>query len=113
MNNTNPNSVSIVDTNTDTVTKEILLVGSGLVSSTVVGTKLYVSHADSQTVSVIDMTTDTLISTLSIGTSFTPASWNPISSTAVGTKLYITKFSTNELVVIDTTTDTVSTTLSV
>lgn len=72
VNNTNPNSVSVVDTSTDTVMKEILLVGSGLVSSTAIGTKLYISHANSRTVSVIDMNTDTLITTLSIGISITP-----------------------------------------
>lgn len=66
VNNTNPNSVSVVDTNTDTVTKEILLSGSGLVSSTLVGTKLYVSHADSRTVSVVDTNTDVLLTTISI-----------------------------------------------
>ena len=53
------------------------------ISSTAVGNKLYVSNYTDSTVSVIDTTTDTIVSTIStVGT-------NPISSTAVGTKLYV------------------------
>src|ERR1035437_1023513 len=74
-------------------------VGSSPLSSSVVGTKLYVNNGSSNNVSVIDTATDTVLSTISVGSS-------PLSSSVVGTKLYVNNGSSNNVSVIDTATDT-------
>jgi YVTN family beta-propeller protein len=98
---------------TDTVISTIS-VGTTPISSTVVGTKLYVNNKNSNNVSVIDTITDTVLSTFTI-----PILNTLFSSTVVGSKLYINSFTQERdgntifISIIDTTTDTVVSTISI
>ncbi|MDD5055604.1 MAG: YncE family protein [Candidatus Peribacteraceae bacterium] len=74
--------------------------------SVAVGTKLYVSNNQDHFVSVIDTTSDSVITTIAVGT-------NPLFSTAVGTKLYVNNQGSDNVSVIDTTSDSVITTIAV
>ena len=109
MANLNSNTVSEINTTTDTVT-DTMPVGSGPhgVAVTPDGTKLYVSNAFSDNVSVIDTTTNTLITTIAAGDY--P---DGVSITPDGTKLYVVNNDSNDVSVIDTATNTVIDTVPV
>jgi YVTN family beta-propeller protein len=105
VSNLGSDTVSVVNTNTNTVIKTIS-VGSAPYRSIVVGNKLYVGNVASHDVSVIDTTTDTVIKTIS-------SMGNIQNFTLVGTKLYVNNAVSSSMNVIDTNTDNLISTISV
>ena len=103
--NRGSNSVSVIDTTSNTVTATIS-VGTGPEYVTLVGTDLYVSNRGSNNISVIDTVNNTVTTTISVGT-------QPIWSLLVGDDLYVSNISSANVSVIDTTTNTVTATISV
>lgn len=81
-------------------------VGSTPYFSVLVGSDLYVANTASNTVSVIDTTTNRVIDTISVGTS-------PRSPIVVGTDVYVNNYASDDVSIIDTTTNTVTATISV
>ena len=77
-------------------------------TSIIVGTKLYVLHAqlDSTTVSIISTTNNTIVDSISVG-------FPSVFVTLSGTKLYLLNSNNDSVSVVDTTTDTVSSTITV
>lgn len=57
--------VSVIDTTNDTIRK-IISVGKYPISSTLLGTKLYVNNRDDNSISVIDTLTDQVVQTFSV-----------------------------------------------
>ncbi len=88
-----------------TTIRTAIPVGNAPVYSTLVGTKLYVSNNHSSSVTVIDTTTNSVLSTISVGN-------YPELSVLVGTKLYVGNLQSSSVSVIDTLTDTVVSTIS-
>ena len=108
MTNQGSNTVSVIDTATDTVTSTVP-VGSQPLGITVnpAGTKVYVANGESSDVSVIDMATNTVTATAPVGSSPNGAAIIPD-----GTKLYVTNLGNNTVSVINTATNTVTSTVS-
>ncbi len=104
VNNYGSDSVSVINSVTDTVTATIS-VGTNPYMSVNSGTKLYVINYGSSNVSVINTTTNTVSTTISVGA-------NPYWATLVGTKLYVSNYGAGTVSVIDTATDTVTSTIS-
>ena len=99
VNNYNGDTVSVIDTASDTVVAT-LPVGDGPYFSVAVGTKIYVNNYNGDTVSVIDTASDTVIATVSVGD-------GPYFSSGVGTKIYVSNSGSDTVSVIDTASDTV------
>ncbi len=97
VSNYNANTVSVINTATDTLIATIP-VGSHPYALTAVGSYVYVPNSGSNTVSVINTATDT------VSTTITTVGFMPIWAVAVGTKLYVSD--TSGLTVINTTTNT-------
>ncbi len=98
--NTRSNSVSVIDTTTNTRVGGDIEVGREPYSATLVGTHLYVVNTRSHSVSVIDTTTNTrACADIQVGSS-------PISATLVRTHLYVYNRFSGGVSVIDTTTKT-------
>jgi YVTN family beta-propeller protein len=72
------------------------------------GSKVYVTNVNSNTVSVIDTATNTVIATIPVGT--TPQG---VAVTPDGSKVYVANSDSNTVSVIDTATNTVSATTPV
>jgi YVTN family beta-propeller protein len=110
--NLGSNSVSVIDTATNTVTATIPVgVGPYGVAVSQDGSKLYVTNETSDTVSVIDTATNTVIATIPVGT--TPRG---VAVTPRGSKVYVTNESSGgptSVSVIDTATNTVAATIPV
>lgn len=81
------------------VCTNLFTVGINPGTTTVVGSKIYVTSPDSNSVSVINTTTH-VVTTIAVGV-------YPYFSTVVGSKLYVANETDGTLSVIDTTTDTV------
>jgi YVTN family beta-propeller protein len=107
--NVGDDTVSVIDTGTNTVTNTIP-VGSAPHGITVSpdGSKVYVTNLASNTVSVIGTGTNTVTNTIPVGT--TP--WG-IAVTSDGSKIYVANFGSNSVSVIDTGTNTVTNTIPV
>jgi YVTN family beta-propeller protein len=99
------NSVTVINTLTDTVITTIS-VGSGPEMSVLVDNKLYVNNINSNTVSVINTLADTVSSTISVGN-------GPYFSVVAGRKIYVSNTGTNTVSVINTDSDTVTATITV
>lgn len=116
--NSADNSVSVVDTGTNSVITTIP-VGSfpNGVAVTPDGTRAYVINENSNSVSVIDTATNTVISDISVAgpsVTFHPLTYpNGVAITPDGTRAYVTVNGQNAVWVIDTATNTVVTTISV
>lgn len=65
MNHPTGNYVSIIDTTNNTIRK-VISVGKYPISSTLIGTKLYVNNRDDNSISVIDTITDQIVQTVSV-----------------------------------------------
>ena len=107
--NDGSNTVSVIDTTTNTVSATIPVgVGAFGVAVTPDSTKVYVTNQNSSTVSVIDAATNTVSTTIPgfsvpIGVAVTPD----------GSKVYVAHLFSNAVSVIDTATNTVSATIPV
>lgn len=110
--NRNPGTVSVIDSQTNTVT-QTLTVGSDAdgVAYSPDGTKAYVANHNDDSVSVINFAAGVgtvASSTITVGTSPSEIAFSPD-----GTKAYVTNNGDNSVSVIDVATDTVSQTLTV
>ena len=95
------NTVSVIDTSTNTVS-DTITVGSGPegISISLDGTRAYVTNGTDGTVSVIDTSTNTVIAVIVVGTSPSEVAFYyqpPVSAMA-----YVTNTSSNNISVINT-----------
>ncbi len=97
------NNVSVIDTNTNTVSATIS-VGRGPRGVLGTGTTLYVENFDDGTISVINTNTNTVTKTVDVGSS-------PAGMSISGTDLYITAFQDDKVYVLDTVTNTLKVTV--
>ena len=107
--NSGDNTVSIIDTVTDTV-KEMVLVGKAPwgVAVNPAGTKVYVTNNDDGTVSVIDTSTNEVTYTVTVGAGPYGVAVNP-----AGTMVYVANSNDGTVSVIDTSTNNVTYTVTV
>src|SRR6266851_1407046 len=105
--NTGSNSVSVIDTTSNTVVATVSVGGSPLeVAITPDGTRAYVTNATDNTLSVIDTASNTVVATVGVG-----AGPTAVAITPDGTRVYVT---TGDAVsVIDATSNTVVATVGV
>jgi YVTN family beta-propeller protein len=110
--NSASDTVSVIDTATDTVVKTIAVGDDpAVVAITPDGTKAYVTNYQAMTVSVIDIATNTVIETVDVGERSIGVAVKPdgqevyVIGTDDGTPF--TPAGTNNVIVIDTATDTV------
>jgi YVTN family beta-propeller protein len=107
--NMNRNTVSVIDTATNTVTSTVNVGNQPEgVAVTPDGTKVYVANMHSNTVSVIDTATNTVTTTVNVGN--TPRG---VAVTPDGKKLYVVNFGSNNVSVIDTATNKVTSSVNV
>jgi YVTN family beta-propeller protein len=105
------NTVSVIDTGTNTVVATVPVAGPSPVGAAVTpdGKRAYVPNGNSDTVSVIDTTTNTVVATVTVG-SFPGG----IAVTPDGKRAYVANTSSNNNVsVLDTATNTVVATVPV
>jgi YVTN family beta-propeller protein len=104
--NSGSDSVSVIDTATNTVVGPPIPVGSTPIGVAVnpAGTRVYVANSGSNSVSVIDTATNTVIG------SPIPVGGQPIgvAVTPTGTRVYVANFNSNTVSVIDTASNTVT-----
>jgi YVTN family beta-propeller protein len=81
-------------------------VGNFDVSSTLVGSNLYTNNENSDTVSVVNTTTNSVSTTINVGD-------RPVASGLVGSKLYVMNTGSQNVSVINTITNTVTSTIPV
>ncbi|MEU8585437.1 beta-propeller fold lactonase family protein [Streptomyces sp. NPDC048664] len=106
--NSGLNSVSVINTATNTVTTTIPVgTGPDSVAITPDSTKAYVTNATSNNVSVINTSTNTVTTTIPVGSSPRGVAVNP-----AGTFAYVTNSASNSVSVINTSTNAVTTTIS-
>ena len=79
----------------------------GLTSPVAIPT-VYITNADSNTVSVIELATNTVIDTVAVGSRPVSAAFDPVHQ-----RVYVSNYGSNTVSVIDTQTNTVTTTVSV
>src|SRR5216684_4503527 len=105
--NTGSNSVSVIDTTSNTVVATVSVGGSPLeVAITPDGTRVYVTNGTDNTLSVIDTASNTVVATVGVG-----AGPTAVAITPDGTRVYVT---TGDAVsVIDATSNTVVATVGV
>jgi outer membrane autotransporter protein len=108
--NTGSNSVTVIDTPTNTTVPPAIAVGSGPATAAVRGDEslVYVANAGGNTVSVIDTSTNTLVATVGVGN--TPSG---VAVSPNGTRAYVTNQADATVSVINTTTNTVVATVNV
>lgn len=118
------NTVSVIDTPTNTVVATVSLLGTLDCAQTLClspfgiaitpdGTRAYVSNTTSSTLSVIDVPTNTVVTTIPSGASGLP---DGVAVTPDGTRVYVTQTGSaagDAVSVIETATNTVTTTISI
>jgi len=110
--NSGSNTVSIIDTATNTVTATVPAGNYPFgVAVTPDGTTVYVVNVGSGTASVIDTATNTVTDTVNVGEGESDPVW--IAMDPKGTKVYVTNQVSNTVSVIDTATNTVTATINV
>ncbi len=103
--NFNDNTVSVIDTSTNTVVGMPITVGGSPVGVAVnpAGTRVYVANSVAGTVSVIDTSTNAVVGgPITVGNGPYGVVVNP-----AGTRVYVTNIGANTVSVIDTSTNTV------
>ncbi len=107
--NSSSNSVSVIDTSTNTVAATIP-VGNGPsgVAVNSAGTRAYVVNTTDDTVSVINTSTNTVIATITVGLGPVGVAVN-----TAGTRVYVANSISNTVSVIDTSTNTIITNINV
>ncbi|MER7757212.1 IPT/TIG domain-containing protein [Kitasatospora sp. NPDC097643] len=102
------NSVSVIDTATNTVTATIVAAGGPFLTAVSPdGTRVYVTLFDDGTLGVIDTATNTLTATIAVGAAAVAVALSPD-----GARAYVTSQGTNTLSVVDTATNTVTATVT-
>jgi len=101
--------VSVIDTTSNTLIETINIGGQAVGVWSVlhiVGNNLYVINSGSDSVNIIDMLTNSVIGSITVGD-------DPTSGALVGSDLYVTNRSSGTVSVIDTNTNTVTDTVSI
>ncbi|MFI9366707.1 IPT/TIG domain-containing protein [Kitasatospora sp. NPDC053057] len=107
--NRGSNTVSVIDTATDTVTDTIGTgAGPTFVAISPDGTRAYVTVYDDGLVSVIDTVSNAIVTDIAVGAGATVVALTPD-----GARAYVTRQTTNTVSVIDTATNTVTATITV
>ncbi len=110
--NMGSNSMTIIDTRTNTVIQTVPVGGAGSqpmgVSISPDGTRAYVANSNKGSVSIIDTSSNTLVDTVSVGSSPTHVTFG-----RDGTLAYVTNTGSNTVSVITSATNTVLSTLYV
>jgi len=107
--NSGDNTVSVIDTATNTVTAAVAAGNSPYeISASPAGTEVYVANWGSGTVSVIDTSENNVTATLDTG-----ASPGGVAVSPDGTAVYVTNVVNNTVSVIDTSTNSVTATVNV
>ena len=107
--NLNSDSVSVIDTTTNTVVETISVgIGPERVAIAPDGSRAYVTNRNSDSVSVIDTSTNTVIDSVTVGD--LPIG---VAVTPDGTRVYVVNFFANSVSVIDATANTVVDTVAV
>jgi YVTN family beta-propeller protein len=108
--NTFGDSVSVIDTATNTVTGTISFANNTVqgVAVSPDGTRLYVTGASDDTVSVVDTATNAVIDTINVGDNPAKVAVSPD-----GTRAYVSNFFDDTVSVVDTATNTVTATITV
>ncbi|MDP9849276.1 beta-propeller fold lactonase family protein [Streptosporangium lutulentum] len=109
--NYDSDSVSVIDTATNTVTATIAVGGHPAGAAVSLdGTRVYVANANvgSGSVSVVDTATNAVTATIAVGVNPRGATISPD-----GTRLYVTNTGSGSVSVIDTATNTVTATIAV
>lgn len=107
--NRGSNTVSVIDTATDTVI-DTIATGAGPTDVAISpdGTRAYVAVFDDGLVSVFDLASNTLVTDIPVGSGATMAAVTPD-----GTRVYVTRQTTDTVSVIDTASNTVTDTVTV
>lgn len=101
------NTVSVIDTDSDTVVATIPVASGPLaVAGIPSGTQIYVANFNSNTVSVIAVSDNSLIATIPVGANPEYIAINPS-----GTKVYVTNRYSDSMSIIDVATNTVTATV--
>lgn len=102
------NSVSVINSLTNTVTATIVMPAGvdGPRGVTVLGSNVYVANFRSHNVTIIDANTNTVTTTVNVGT-------GPRGMATVGTNVYVENFEDGTVSVLDTNTNTISSTVQV
>jgi uncharacterized repeat protein (TIGR02059 family) len=108
VNNITDDTVSVIDTITDTL-EGTIIVSSGPYTSYPIGHKLYVGNVASGNISVINTDMNQVITTISTGA---PSNATYFTFTSIGNKLYVNNFGLNKIYVVDTSIDQVTSTLN-
>jgi YVTN family beta-propeller protein len=109
VSNADSNSVSVIDTSTNTVVTTVAVGNSPFgVAVNPDGTRAYVANAFSSDISVIDTSTNTVVATVSLEN--TPYG---VAITPDGARAYVTNPVSNSVSVVDTSTNTVVATVAV
>ncbi|MFH9229335.1 IPT/TIG domain-containing protein [Streptomyces lydicus] len=107
--NRGSNTVSVIDTATDTVTATIPTgAGPVFVAISPDGARAYVTVFDDGLLSVIDTATNTIVEDITVGVGALVVALTPD-----GTRAYVTRQTTNTVTVIDTATSTVTAAVTV
>ena len=102
------NSVSVINSLTNTVTATIIMPAGvdGPRGVTALGSNVYVANFRSHNVTIIDANTNTVTTTVNVGT-------GPRGMATVGTDVYVENFEDGTVSVLDTNTNTISSTIHV
>jgi YVTN family beta-propeller protein/autotransporter-associated beta strand protein len=108
--NTNSNSISVINTATNTVIGAAIAVGSNpdAVAVSPNGTRIYVTSFNSNTVSVINAATNAVVATILVGAGPEGVAFSPD-----GTRAYVANSGNNTVSVINTTTNLIIETVAV
>ena len=111
-NDTNPGTVTVIDTATNMAVGNPINVGlyPHGVAATPSGSRVYVTNTNDSTVSVIDTTTNTSVDTINLGSGTGPQG---IAVTPSGSLVYVANATSSTVSVIDTTTNTLVGTIHV
>ena len=102
------NTVSVIDTGTNSVATIVVGTGPFGVAVNPAGSRAYVTNLISNTVSVIDTSTSVVLTTVTVGTNPAGISVNP-----AGTHIYVANNGSNDVSVIDAVTYAVTTVVPV
>ncbi|MGC2696348.1 MAG: hypothetical protein WA738_11210 [Candidatus Angelobacter sp.] len=112
--NSNDNTVSVIDTSTNTVTATIVVGGFpiGVVFSPD-GTRAFVTNQSGSSISVINTASNTVVATVALPAGALPSRPQVLAITPDGSSLYVPDVSNNDVLVISTATNSVIATIPV
>lgn len=100
-------TISVIDSVGDSVLKRVTLyAGTPSPFSTVLGNRIFIHHPNSNSISVFNTGTNSIVKNFPVGMS-------PQSSVLIGKSLYVINSKSNDISIVDTDTYTISKTISV